>query len=160
MKLTESQALSKLAAYCSKAERCEFDVRKKLNSWELQEEVQERIVDRLKKEKFLDERRFVESFIRDKVRFNKWGKAKIVFELKKKKVSALIIDEYISEINSSELDDSLRKILNTKLKSVKANSDYDRKVKLVRFALGRGFSMQQTMKVLNEIIGNVDENDF
>ncbi len=110
MKLTESQALSKVAAYCSKAERSESDVRKKLDAWELQEEAQKRIIDRLKKEKFLDEKRFARSFIKDKVRFNKWGKAKIVFELKKKNVKQSIIDECVSEIDNSALDDSLRSI--------------------------------------------------
>ncbi|NDW08786.1 regulatory protein RecX [Dysgonomonas sp. 520] len=160
MKLTESNALARVAAYCSKAERCEYDVRKKLLGWELTEEEQQRIIERLRKEKFLDERRFVQSFVKDKIRFNKWGKAKISFELRKKKIPADIINECLGELDESELDESLRKILETKNKSIKAQNDYERKTKLIRFALSRGFSMDQVLKTLTGIIGNTDEEYF
>ena len=160
MKLTESRALSRTAAYCSKAERCEYDVRKKLLLWESPEEEQIRIIAKLKKENFLNEERFTQSFIRDKVRFNKWGKAKIAFELTKKRIPRDIIQKYVADIDEQEVNDSLRKILETKIKSVKANNDYKKRVKLMRFALGRGFSSEQIAPILNNLIGNNDEDDY
>ncbi|MDH6354159.1 regulatory protein [Dysgonomonas sp. PH5-45] len=155
MKLTEGQALAKIAGYCSKAERCEFDVRKKLNGWELTAEEQERIVSRLKKENFLNDKRFCQSFARDKARFNKWGKVKIAFELKRKKIQQAFIDECLSELDDADLIESLTKILETKLKSVKAKNSYELRGKLMRFALGRGFTAEQITKAMK---GMVDED--
>lgn len=158
MKLTEPKALARVAAYCSKAERCEYDVQKKLLSWELSEQEQARIISYLKREKFLNEDRFCRSFVRDKVHFNKWGKMKIVFELRKKKIPQNIIDSSLSDIEDSDLDESLTNILITKNKSIKAKTDYERRTKLIRFALGRGFSMSQIIKVLNQIFGKSEED--
>lgn len=159
MKLTESKALARIAAYCSKAERCEYDVRKKLIGWELDSAEQNRIIDRLKKEKFLDEKRFCESFVRDKARFNKWGKVKIAFELKKKYISQSLIDSSLAELDDTDLDETLMQILKTKNKSTKAENDYQRRTKLLRFALGRGFSMQQSLKAINSFLGQ-SEDEF
>lgn len=160
MKYNENQALAKAAAYCSKAERAEHDVRQKLMRWELEDLLVKNIIDRLKKEKFLDEERFCTSFIKDKMRFNKWGKTKIVFELKKKYVSANTIAFCFENIESNDFEDSLLQILLTKNKTVKAETDYDRRNKLIRFALGRGFSYEQINNCLRKILGKSEDESF
>ncbi|WP_029906635.1 regulatory protein RecX [Prevotella sp. 10(H)] len=153
MKLTEPQALNRVAAYCSKAERCEYDVRKKLVAWELESDAIKRIIDRLKKERYLDDARFAKSFINDKMKFNKWGKAKIIFELKKKKISESIYNPVFEELSGDEFEEQLMHILTIKAKSVKGKNDYDRKTKLIRFALGRGFPIDLTIKCVNKLLG-------
>lgn len=153
MKLSEPQALNRAAAYCSKAERCEFDVRKKLVAWEIADEGIERIMKRLKDERFLSNERFCRSFINDKVRFNKWGRAKIVFELKKRKISELDYLPFLEELSSDEFEKQLLHILIIKARSIKAKDDYDKKTKLIRFALSRGFSMDLAIKCVNKIMG-------
>lgn len=158
MKYTEAQALPKIAAYCSKAERAECDVRKKLQAWELDNESCERIIARLKKENFLNEERYCRSFIKDKIRFNKWGKVKIVFELKKKRIASSVIDACFDEIESSDFDDPLFKILSTKAKSVKAANEYERWAKLFRFGMGRGYSPDQIKKCLSKILDSNGED--
>lgn len=157
MKYSESQALPKIAAYCSKAERAESDVRKKLLGWELDESSSERIINRLRKENFLNEERYCRSFIKDKIQFNKWGKVKIVFELKKKRIPEFIINSCLEEIESSDYEMPLMKILVTKSKSVKANNEYERWTKLVRFGMGRGYSFDQIKKCLSQILNNDGE---
>lgn len=153
MKLSEPQALNRAAAYCSKAERCEFDVRKKLVAWEIVDEGIERIMKRLKDERFLSNERFCRSFINDKVRFNKWGRAKIVFELKKRKISESDYLPFLEELSSDEFEKQLLHILIIKARSIKAKDDYDKKTKLIRFALSRGFSMDLAIKCVNKIMG-------
>ncbi len=160
MKYSETQALPKIAAYCSKAERAECDVRKKLQSWELDNESCERIVARLKKENFLNEERYCRSFIKDKIQFNKWGKAKIVFELKKKRIPQSTIGACFEEVESSDFEVPLMKILANKAKSVKAANDYEKWTKLVRFGLGRGYSLDQIKKCLSKILDNDGEDYF
>lgn len=160
MKLSEGQALARIAAYCSKAERCKSEVLKKLKGWELEEDASMRIMERLIKENFLNEERFCASFVKDKMRFNKWGKNKIVFELKKKFIPESLIQSAFEEMDMDEFDDTLLQILKTKQKSVKGKDDYDKRNKLIRFALGRGYSMDQTLKAVNKLMGSADDFDF
>lgn len=159
MKYSESQALSKMAAYCSKAERAEFDIRRKLQKWEIEESVISSIVSRLIKEKFLDEERYCRSFIKDKLHLNKWGKTKITFELKRKQISSSTISSCFDEIDNQEFENSLKKLLITKAKSIKAADGYEKKIKLIRFGLGRGYSFEQIKSCLPEIL-NSDDNEY
>lgn len=152
-KLTEAQALNRIAAYCSRTERSEFDVRKKLAAWELEADIADRIVDRLKKERFLDDARFARSFINDKMKFNKWGRTKISFELRRKNISPAIYEPLLEELSGDEFEEQLLHILSVKVKSVKAKNDYERKTKLIRFALGRGFGMDMAIKCVNKLLG-------
>ncbi len=151
MKLTEPQALKRIAAYCSKAERCEFDVRRKLLGWEVEPDAIDRIVDRLKKERFLNDSRFARSFVNDKLRFNKWGKAKIVYELKKRKISETDYRDALNEFEDEDFDEQLRHILTIKSKSVRGKDVYDKRNKLIRFALGRGFSMDSVLRIIDQL---------
>lgn len=160
MKLTEPQALNKAAAYCSKAERCEFDVRKKLIAWELSEESISRILKRLKDERFLSNERFCRSFINDKVQFNKWGRTKIVYELRKRNIAETDYLPHLEQLPDDEFEKQLIRILQTKIKSVKAKNDYEKKTKLIRFALGRGFPMDLAIKCVNKLMGGDYESCF
>lgn len=153
MKLSEPQALNRIAAYCSRTERCEYDVRKKLTTWELEGDTIKRIIERLKKEKFLDDSRFARSFINDKLKFNKWGRTKIIFELKKRQVSESIYNPILNELSTDEFEQQLMHILSIKVKSVKAKNDYEKKTKLIRFALGRGFPMDSSIKCVDKLLG-------
>lgn len=153
MKLSESQALNRVASYCSRAERSEFAVRKKLQAWELDNDAIKRIIDRLRKEKYLDDTRFARSFINDKLRFNKWGKTKIIFELKRLQIPESVYNPILEDLAGDEFETQLMHILSIKVKSVKAKSEYDKKTKLIRFALGRGFTMDLTIKCVNKLLG-------
>ncbi len=157
MKLTESQALNRVATYCSRAERSEFAVRKKLVAWEVPEDAIKRIIDRLRKEKYLDDNRFARSFINDKLNFNKWGRTKIIYELKKRNISESVYNPILDELSGDEFEKQLMHILSVKSKSVKGKNDYDKKTKLIRFALGRGFTMDLVIKCVNKLMGGDDE---
>lgn len=153
MKLSEPQALNRVASYCSRAERSEFAIRKKLQTWELEDDAIKRIISRLKEEKYLDDARFARSFINDKVRFNKWGKTKIIFELKRLQIPESVYKPILDDLAGDEFETQLMHILSVKIKSVKAKNDYDKKTKLIRFALGRGFSMDLTVRCVNKLLG-------
>lgn len=153
MKLTEPQALNRVAAYCSRAERSEFAVRKKLIAWEVPQDAIKRIIDRLRKEKYLDDTRFARSFINDKLNFNKWGRTKIIYELKKRNIPESVYIRILDELSGDEFEKQLIHILSVKIKSVKGKNDYDKKTKLIRFALGRGFTMDLVIKCVNKLMG-------
>ena len=81
-----SETKSRIQNYCALGDRCEADVRGKLLEWGLLERTQEILLAELINNKFIDEERYARSFCRGKFRIKKWGKRKIEFELKKKRI--------------------------------------------------------------------------
>lgn len=149
--ISESKALSRMASQCARREYSAFDIETKLQRYNLDRETIERIIAQLKKEKFIDELRFTRSFIRDKIRFNKWGKKKIEFGLRQKRVPEEIVNEAFLDFTDEDLNESLQHLLQAKWKTIKGDTDYDRRNKLIRFGLSRGFDMNNIMKCLENI---------
>jgi regulatory protein len=146
--ITYEQALHRLAAFCSRGEKCIYDIRQKMTCWELPENEQEKIINYLQKEKFLDEKRFCRAFVNDKIKYNHWGIHKIRYELKKKQIDNQIINEYLQNIDLEENKKQLQLLLKNKLKTIKGKNDYEIKQKLIRFAVGRGFPLEEIENVL------------
>ncbi|MBQ2298361.1 MAG: RecX family transcriptional regulator, partial [Bacteroidaceae bacterium] len=84
---TEKEAYLKLSALCAMGEHCCYDMMKKMRNWEMDEGSEERIIAQLIKEKFIDEERFAKAFVRDKFQYNRWGKIRIIKELKMRKIA-------------------------------------------------------------------------
>ncbi len=139
--LGESEALSKAAAYCSAAERCSWEVKLKLEAWRVDEEAQIRILKRLADERFIDEARYCRSFIAEKLRFNKWGKRKIMQALWQKQLPPALCQAGLDEIDEEEYLAVLQSLIAAKKRTLKAETEYERAGKLIRFAAGRGFEM-------------------
>jgi regulatory protein len=149
--ISSEQALSHLAAYCSKAERCVFDVKQKLIRLEIPEKEQKAIIRKLQDEGFLNEFRFCRAFVNDKSKYNKWGYHKIKYELKKKQIAEELIEDTLSEIRPEENKERLIRLLQAKSKTVKGKTKYETEQKLMRFAAGRGFSQDDIALTMGEI---------
>ena len=149
--LSESEALHQSAAYCSLADRCIDDVRKKLARWEIELPIQNRIIQRLIQEHFLDEERFCRAFVNDKVKFNKWGVNKIKFELRKRNIPDDLIQSALNTINPEENQERLLQLLVAKKKSLKGKNDFEIQQKLMRFAAGRGFAVDDILRVIERV---------
>lgn len=150
-KLSSTEILRRLAAYCSRGEKCKADVRKKMDTWNVSPEEQNKILVYLQKEKFLDEERYCRAFVNDKVRFAKWGVRKINFELKKKHLPNDLIEKTLREVNPEENAKSLHILLAQKKKSLKGINEFEIRQKLIRFAAGRGFSFDEIEKALTDL---------
>lgn len=152
--MTEQEAYLQLAALCAQAEHCQLEMRDKMRRWELDETIQNRIVARLIKERYIDDERYARAFVKDKIRYNKWGRRKVQQALWLKHIDSDIQQRVLDEIDEKEYLDVLRPLLKQKRKSVKAESDYELNQKLVRFALGRGFGfdiIRQCLDVSDEM---------
>lgn len=147
--LTLDLATAKIEAYCSKAEHCTSEVVTKLKSWNINERQIAEIVARLCKEKYINDLRYSRCYVKDKFRYNHWGRIKIIQALRVKNINENDIKEAIEELDQQEYETTLNRLLAQKRKSIKASSDYERNGKLVRFALGRGFEMSIINKYLN-----------
>ena len=158
--MTEQEAYLQLAAICAQAEHCEQEMRDKMKRWELDETVQNRIVDRLTKERYIDHERYARAFVKDKIRYNKWGRKKVQQALWMKRIDNDIQQRVLDEIDEKEYLDVLRPLLKQKRKSIKAESDYELNQKLVRFALSRGFTFDIIRQCLNVDEIEEYEEDF
>jgi regulatory protein len=151
-KITYQEALTKMAGICSVSEKCEKEVRAKLTQWELTAEEIEKVIDRLEKEKFIDERRYASFFAKDKHRFAKWGKAKIEYALKLKGISSSVIKDALAEIDSHDYTGQVRTLLESKYSSIKYKDMRDAKAKLYRFGISRGFESEIVYRIIDEIL--------
>ena len=158
--MTEQEAYLQLAAICAQAEHCEQEMRDKMKRWELDETVQNRIIDRLTEERYIDNERYARAFVKDKIRYNKWGRRKVQQALWMKRVDQDIQQRVLDEIDEKEYLDVLRPLLKQKRKSIKAESDYELNQKLVRFALSRGFTFDIIRQCLNVDEIEEYEEDF
>ena len=159
--MTEQEAYLQLAALCAQAEHCEQEMRDKMKRWEIDEMAQNRIIQRLVEERYVDNERYARAFVKDKIRYNKWGRRKVQQALWMKRIDNDIQQRVLDEIDDKEYLDVLRPLLKQKRKSIKADSDYELNQKLVRFALGRGFTfdiIRQCIQV-DEKLDYTDETD-
>ena len=152
---TESDAYLTLAALCAQAEHCQWEMLEKMRRWEVPEEAQARVMQRLVKEKYVDDERYAEAFVKDKIRYNKWGRRKVDQGLWQKHIDADIRKRVLDEVDDDEYLSVLRPLLKQKRKTTKANSDYELNQKLMRFALGRGF----TFDIIRQCIDVEEEPD-
>lgn len=148
---TEQEAYQRLSALCAMGERCSHDVQEKLKRMGVDEDAAERIVARLVKEGFIDEERYAQAFANDKFRHNHWGRVKIQRELQLRHIPQRHIDQALRAFDEADNLQTLREILQKKRPSVKGKTHYEVKCKLLRFALGRGFPMDDITKVLGDI---------
>ena len=158
--MTEQETYLQLAAICAQAEHCEQEMRDKMKRWEIDETVQNRIIDRLTKERYIDNERYARAFVKDKIRYNKWGRRKVQQALWMKRIDNDIQQRVLDEIDEKEYLDVLRPLLKQKRKSIKADSDYELNQKLVRFALSRGFTFDIIRQCLNVDEIEEYEEDF
>ncbi len=152
--VTEQGAYLQLAQLCARAEHCQHEMLEKMRRWEMSDEAQARVMARLVKERYVDDERYARAFVRDKIRYNKWGRRKVEQALWQKGIDEDIRQRVLGEIDDEEYLSVLRPLLKQKRRSTKAASDYELNQKLVRFALGRGF----TYDVIRQCL-DIDEED-
>ena len=147
---TADKILNNLRRQCSRREYCTADVLKKAEKaldGDHQQAV--KVLNVLVDEKYVDDRRYAAAFARDKSTIAGWGAVKIRYMLSAKGISKDIISEALEEVDVRKADDRLRKLLENKDRSLK--EDPQRKMKLLRFALGRGYSYDEVSAILNVI---------
>ena len=151
--MTEEQALQKLAALCSQSEHCTSEMKEKMTRWGIDEDAQQRVVEYLVANRYVDDRRYARSFVNDKLKYNKWGPRKSEQSLWMKHIDESILREALDDVDNEEYISVLRPLLTSKRKTTKAETDYEMNQKLLRFAIGRGFTFEQ----VKEVIDDVDE---
>ncbi|MFA8449900.1 MAG: regulatory protein RecX [Bacteroidales bacterium] len=139
--------LAKAMKYCAYQERCSNDIKEKLVNWGAFPNDIDSIINQLIDEKFIDDQRFANSYVRSKFTYNKWGKKKIFVMLKQKGIDKEIAEQALNEINE---EDYLQTVLNLiQKKTVKAENEFQRKQKVAAWLHSKGFEMDIIWKTLD-----------
>ena len=149
--LTPDRVLDKMAKYCAYQERCVKDVRDKLKTFDIPEEEKTKILDYLLDNRFVNDERFAKSFVRGKVNQSGWGMNKIRFHLMQKGIDKELIHEALRQTDEEVYRQRLIDILKTKSKTIKADSDFEKKRKLAAYAMQKGFEGNLVWEVLKDL---------
>lgn len=159
MNLTYEQALNRAATLCSTSERCTSDIYSKALGWGLSEADAERLVAALISEKFIDESRYARAFVNDKYRFQHWGRTKIRYALRAKRIADSLIDAALAEVVDDEdyLDECLT-LLRHRLRGMSLPLSTNDRARLYRFAAQRGFEPSVISKAMSRCTDSADDD--
>lgn len=143
--------LDNLRRQCSRREYCSSDILKKVEKALGGDTDQAaKVLETLVKEKYVDDLRYAEAFARDKSAIAGWGAVKIRYMLSSKGIEREKISMALEEIDPGKADDRLKKLIENKYKSLK--DDPQCRLKLLRFALGRGYSYDEVSAVIDSLL--------
>ena len=138
--LSKLEWLAKAQAYCARAEHCAADVRRKLYEWGLQDaEIADSIEENLYADNFLNDRRFCEAYVHDKVAYQSWGRLKIQAGLRALQLPESEIRSALENIDETAYFDNLRKLIRARKR--------DSEDKRLRFLLQRGFTYEEIKEI-------------
>ena len=139
--MTAQEAFSRLASLCAKSEHCEHDMTEKMRLWGVDADTQAQVMEKLVSGRYVDDERYARAFVRDKIRYGKWGRRKIGQALRMKRINDDIVDDILDAIDDEEYLNVLRPIVKQKLRTTHAANDYELRMKVTKYVLGRGFTL-------------------
>lgn len=146
--LSREKALAKLAALCARAEYCTGDMEDKMRRWGLSSNDIKENIAYLVDNKYIDNARYCKAFVNDKIAYNHWGRRKIEQALWMKRVPESVSAPILDAVPEEDYISVLKPLLASKAATVKAESDYERQMKLMKFAMGRGFCIDEIKQCL------------
>lgn len=156
---TPEQALASLMRLCARAEKSEGDARRLMRGWGLTEPDAEAVLARLVRERFIDDTRYAEAFVREKLRLSGWGEYKIRTALQRKGVRREVIDAALSQADRSQMGERLVEQLSRKARTVKYATSYELKTKLIRYGLSLGYDYEAVMDAAAQLVKDTDTCD-
>lgn len=147
--LTYEQALQRLAALCSHSEHSSAEMRRKALLWQLSEADADRLVDYLMDERYIDDTRYCRAFVRDKLRYNHWGRIKIYQMLRMQGLAEADIRQGMDAIDEEEYRKILTEIIRTKARTLSEEDPRQRQAKILRHAASKGFELDAILEVWN-----------
>ncbi|MBM1104854.1 RecX family transcriptional regulator [Aurantibacter crassamenti] len=149
-----TEATKKLEHYCAYQERCHKDVTTKLKELHMIPEAIDQIISHLIQENYLNEERFSRAFARGKFRIKKWGKNRIISELKQRGITKYNITAALTEIENDEYLLAFDELAKKRLADIRETHPQKRKKKLVDYLFYRGWESHLVYEKANELIKN------
>lgn len=136
----------RLADLCARSEQCEYDLRAKIGREGLGSADADKIIARLRSDRYIDDRRFARAFTNDKLRFSAWGRYKIKLHLALKKIPSDYIDEALAEIPERDYYEAALRTASQKARTLDLTTKDDN-AKLFRHLVSRGFETALAIKI-------------
>ena len=149
---TVDEAKKKLEYYCTYQERCHQEVQKKLKDMRMIPEAIDVIIVHLIEHNFLNEERFAKTFVSGKFRIKRWGRNRLTFELKKKDISKVNINQALAEIEETDYIEVFNDLAEKKANSIKETNVYKKRKKLIDYQLYRGWESHLVYEKATKII--------
>ncbi len=149
---TVQEATKKLEHYCAYQERCHQEVRQKLEGMYMIPEAIDVIIVHLLEHNFLNEERFAKTFVRGKFKIKAWGRRRLSFELKKKDVSKVNINQALATIEETEYNEYFNDLAEKRVNSIKESNVFKKRKKFIDYFLYRGWESYLVYEKANELI--------
>lgn len=149
---TPEQALAALMQLASRAEKSSGDVRRLLRTWGVDPAAHDGILRTLVDQKFIDDRRYAEAYVREKSRLNGWGAYKIRQMLASKGIDSRTADEALARIESAEAAGKLCDMIARKARATKEEDMYKLKGKLLRYGLSLGYGYDEVVEAVETVV--------
>jgi regulatory protein len=143
--------LKKICSFCAYQERTQDEARKKLSEWKVFSDEAEEIIAWLIVENFINEERFAKIFAGGKFRIKNWGRKKIIFELKSRKLSPYCIQSGLLEISEEDYIETIDVLIKKKSDSTNESNSLIKKQKIANYLIGKGYESELIWSRLNEI---------
>ncbi len=152
--LNKEQALKRLQNLCSKSEKSRADIEKKLYQWGVNKSDIEFVIKSLESDNFINDVRYAEIYVREKLNLNKWGRIKIKYMLIQKGIKESVINNELNKISEERYKNILEQLLIKKHKSLINIDIAKQKQKLLSYASSRGFESGKVFDIVVKIIDN------
>ena len=156
---TAEQALASLMRLCARAERSSGDAMRLMATWMVPEGDRQGVLLRLIKDRFIDDSRYAEAFVREKSNLSAWGEYKIRATLRRKGIADEIINSALQQMPTEQNIERLTERLKRKMRTIKYDTTYQLKTKLIRHALSLGFTMDDVLKCVEEVMRDINTEE-
>ena len=154
---TPDQAFTALMRLAVRSEKSSGDALRLMQNWGVEPSARQGVLQRLIDNKFIDDRRYAEAFVRDKMRFSGWGAFKLRAALRNKGIANEIVDEVLSSLDHDDMSERLRDRLERKMRTTKYTSRYELKSKLMRYGASLGYGFESVAEVVDALISDIEE---
>ena len=156
---TPEQALAALMRLCARAEKSQEDARRLMRGWGLAERDAEGVLAKLVRDRFIDDARYAEAFVREKLRLSGWGEYKIRTALQRKRIDRALIDAALAEADRPTMGERLRRQLERKARTTKHTTQYELKTKLIRYGLSLGYDYETVVEAASGLVTDTETCD-
>ena len=156
---TPEQALAALMRLCARAEKSESDARRLMRGWGLAERDAEQVLGKLVRDRFIDDGRYAEAFVREKLRLSGWGEYKIRTALQRKRIDRALIDAALAEADRPAMGERLCRQLERKARTAKYSTQYELKTKLIRYGLSLGYDYETVVEAASGLVTDTETCD-
>ena len=156
---TPEQALAALMRLCARAEKSEGDARRLMRGWGLAERDAEQVLGKLVRDRFIDDGRYAEAFVREKLRLSGWGEYKIRTALQRKRIDRALIDAALAEADRPAMGERLCRQLERKARTAKYSTQYELKTKLIRYGLSLGYDYETVLDSAAALVTDTETCD-